>query len=133
MSEPRALTAEEISALLGLGLLIDGNATLAVARLVFLESERENEFKRCRMDELDAVMHSVDKWLAHLPKNDKRRSYNPATRASDAREIALQAIETLTARLREAERLLREAADRIDEDGSPVLSGVLRAFLAEGQ
>jgi hypothetical protein len=41
-----------------------------------------------RMDELDAVMHSVDKWLDEASMKD-----NPATRASTAREIALKAIE----------------------------------------
>ena len=42
------------------------------------------------MDELDAVMHSVDKWF---DEGDPRLKNNPATRAADAREIALKAIE----------------------------------------
>jgi len=46
-----------------------------------------NEF---RMDELDAVMVSVDKWF---DDGDPRLAQNPATRAADAREIALKAIE----------------------------------------
>lgn len=37
--------------------------------------------------ELMAVMHSVDKWFGVVPDE------NPATRAADAREIALKAIE----------------------------------------
>jgi hypothetical protein len=45
------------------------------------------------MDELDAVMITVDKWLeGQALKN------NPATRAADAREIALKAIEAEHAR-----------------------------------
>ena len=67
------------------------------ATIAALQAEVERlqagEFKQLRMDELDGVMHSVDKWLAHLPKSDERRHSNPATRAADAREIALQAIE----------------------------------------
>ena len=40
------------------------------------------------MDELDAVMLSVDKWLDGDELKD-----NPATRAARAREVALRAIE----------------------------------------
>lgn len=47
--------------------------------------EAVNDF---RMDELDAVMHSVDKWL----EGDELKE-NPATRAARAREKALCAIE----------------------------------------
>ena len=43
------------------------------------------------MDELDAVMMSIDKWF---DEGDERLKDNPATRAAHAREIALQAIET---------------------------------------
>lgn len=60
-----------------------------------------------RMDELDAVMTSVDKWL----KGDELKN-NPATRAADAREIALKAVEKEAARAERAEAALREAADR---------------------
>ncbi len=45
-----------------------------------------------RMDELDGVMCSIDKWFN---EGDPRLKYNPATRAGCAREIALQAIESL--------------------------------------
>lgn len=51
---------------------------------------REAAINDFRMDELDAVMHSVDKWF---DEGDPRLRNNPATRAADAREIALQAIE----------------------------------------
>ena len=44
-----------------------------------------------RMDVLDAVMYSVDKWF---DKGDPRLKKNPETRAADAREIALRAIES---------------------------------------
>ena len=52
----------------------------------------ETALKGCdfRMDELDAVMHSVDKWFED---DDPRLKLNPATRAAEAREIALCAIE----------------------------------------
>ena len=50
----------------------------------------ENYVKEFRADELDAVMLSVDKWF---DDNDPRLKNSPATRAADAREIALQAIE----------------------------------------
>jgi hypothetical protein len=52
-----------------------------------------------RMDELDAVMISVDKWF---DKDDTRLKNNPATRAADAREIALKAIERVKAKERKA-------------------------------
>lgn len=54
-----------------------------------------------RGDELDAVMTSVDKWL----KGDELMN-NPATRAADAREIALKAIEAEAARADRAEKEL---------------------------
>ena len=60
-----------------------------------------------RMDELDAVMYSVDKWL----EGDALLN-NPATRAADAREIALKAIEAEAARADRAESALKEAAGR---------------------
>jgi len=46
-----------------------------------------------RMDELTAVMYSVDKWFDG--PDDPRLKQNPATRAADAREIALRAIESV--------------------------------------
>jgi len=52
-------------------------------------SFRELAIREFRMDELDAVMYSVDKCL---PK-DYPTGRNPATRAADAREIALRKIE----------------------------------------
>lgn len=66
-------------------------------------TEEVNDF---RMDELDAVMHSVDKWL----EGDDLKN-NPATRAADAREIALKAIEAETARADMAEASLKIVAD----------------------
>jgi len=57
--------------------------------------ESVNDF---RMDELDAVMTSVDKWLV----GDALKN-NPATRAADAREVALNAIEAEAARANRAE------------------------------
>jgi len=45
-----------------------------------------------RMDQLDAVMYSVDKWF---DEGDKRLLQNPANRAVDAREIALRKIEAI--------------------------------------
>jgi len=57
--------------------------------------------------ELQAVMHSVDKWF-DTPSND-----NPATRAADAREVALQAIEKLEAELAKQDQLLQRAAEII--------------------
>lgn len=64
------------------------------------EKARETAINDFRMDELDAVMLSVDKWLT----GDQLKN-NPATRAADAREVALRAIE------REATRAnLMEAA-----------------------
>jgi hypothetical protein len=50
---------------------------------------RDDAINAFRMDELDAVMHSVDKWL-----DGPALRNNPATRAADAREIALKAIES---------------------------------------
>lgn len=49
-------------------------------------------------DELAAVMHSVDKWfLGDVPET------NPATRAAEAREIALMAIDRLKVALASVE------------------------------
>jgi len=45
-----------------------------------------------RMDQLDAVMYSVDKWF---DEGDKRLVQDPANRAADAREIALRKIEAI--------------------------------------
>jgi len=69
--------------------------------------ERNKAITDFRMDELDAVMTSVDKWLT----GDELKN-NPATRAADAREIALKAVEKEAARAERAEAALREAADR---------------------
>ena len=55
-----------------------------------------------RMDELDAVMISVDKWFE---QNDPRLKLNPATRSADARNIALCAIEST------ADEIRRECAE----------------------
>lgn len=61
------------------------------AELDRIDSEEQDAIvKDFRMDELDAVMHSVDKWF---DEDDPRLGNNPATRAADAREIALRAIE----------------------------------------
>lgn len=70
-------------------------------------ARRNEEVNDFRMDELDAVMTSVDKWL----KGEDLKN-NPATRAADAREVALKAIEAETARADRAEKALKEAADR---------------------
>jgi hypothetical protein len=57
--------------------------------------------------ELQAVMHSVDKWFDEIP-ND-----NPATRAARAREIALQVIERVEVELREAVAILQRADEAL--------------------
>lgn len=62
----------------------------AAAYEAALEDLKASELADFRMDELDAVMHSVDKWL----EGDDLKN-NPATRAADAREIALKAIESV--------------------------------------
>jgi flagellar biosynthesis/type III secretory pathway protein FliH len=54
---------------------------------------KEEELTEFRMDELDAVMLSVDKWL-----DGPALRNNPATRAADAREFALRSIEKEYAR-----------------------------------
>lgn len=65
-----------------------------------------------RGDELDAVMTSVDKWLT----GDELKN-NPATRAADAREVALKAIEAEAAR---AEATLRDVWTKLyDLRGEP--------------
>lgn len=61
--------------------------------------EREEAINDFRMDELDAVMISVDKWF---DEGDPQLKQNPASRAAYAREIALQALE---ARQAEVNRL----------------------------
>jgi len=58
-----------------------------------------------RADELDAVMLSVDKWF---DEGDPRLKNNPATRAADAREIALKAIERVRAEKDTEIEVLRE-------------------------
>lgn len=67
------------------------------------EQARKEAVNEFRMDELDGVMHSVDKWL----KGDALKN-NPATRAADAREVALKAIE---AEKRRADQAEKELAD----------------------
>lgn len=61
-----------------------------------LASERAKAVDDFRMDELDAVMVSVDKWF---DEGDPRLKQTPANRAADAREIALKAIEVERAKL----------------------------------
>lgn len=73
----------------------------------YYEKKRAKAVNDFRMDELDAVMISVDKFLT----GDALKN-NPATRAADAREIALQAIEKEAARADRAEKALKGAADR---------------------
>ncbi len=63
-------------------------------------SARSQEVSDFRMDELDAVMCSVDKWF---DEGDTRLQQNPQNRSADAREIALQAIERQEARAELAE------------------------------
>lgn len=54
---------------------------------------------------LHAVMHSVDKWLDVKPYDfDKDDGTVAASRAADAREVALKAIEKAESALREAEK-----------------------------
>src|SRR5688572_23218730 len=75
--------------------------------------------------ELFGVMHSVDKWLS-----EKQLSENPATRAADAREVALRAIEAEARERDEAREQLaeaqmeREVASKIDRE---FLGQVVRA------
>lgn len=74
---------------------------LREAALIDVTQEVRGEaVKQFRMDELEAVMLSVDKWLTDAPEFTKLA--NPATRAAAAREIALQAIERLEAKLSKA-------------------------------
>lgn len=54
------------------------------------EAIKREAITQFRMDELDAVMHSIDKWFK---EGDSRLKDNPATRAANAREIALKAME----------------------------------------
>lgn len=63
--------------------------------------------ERCKTLEytLLGVMHSVDKWLSVEPYDfDKDDGTVAATRASEAREIALTAIENLQTRIAQLER-----------------------------
>ena len=77
------------------------------AKQVLRMTKEEDMRDDFRMDELDAVMYSVDKWL----EGDALKN-NPATRAADAREYALRAIESAYARGKA--EALREAAERAD-------------------
>lgn len=63
-----------------------------ILREVMLQIQEQSQktVDELRMDELDGVMHSVDKWF---DEDDPRLKHNPATRSADAREIALKAIE----------------------------------------
>lgn len=54
-----------------------------------------------RMDELDAVMMSVDKWLT-----GDQLKYNAATRASTAREVALKALDSQAERIKELDETI---------------------------
>ena len=73
-------------------LAIDRECLALKARIIELEAEnaalnREKIMLECR---LEAVMISVDKWFS---ADDPRLANNEETRACDAREIALRAIE----------------------------------------
>jgi len=75
----------------------------ATKRVEELEAERDSAVRGFRMDELDAVMYSVDKWF---DDGDARLENNPATRAAAAREVALKAIEKAEARVKVLESAL---------------------------
>jgi hypothetical protein len=73
---------------------------------------RDEAVKAFRMDELDAVMVSADKWL----EGDQLRN-NPATRAADAREVALKATEKAQSDLTKARAALdlcREMRSKVE-------------------
>lgn len=80
-----------------------------------LRSQEPPDHNRFRMDELDAVMLSVDKWF---DEGDEALKNNPATRAAAAREIALQAIEQLQAKLGSREPVQAQITKRLREDAS---------------
>lgn len=63
------------------------------------DCDRNLAINAFRMDELDAVMLSVDKWL-----DGPALKNNPATRAADAREVALKAIEAEQSKLAEQDK-----------------------------
>jgi hypothetical protein len=69
---------------------------------------RDSAINAFRMDELDAVMLSTDKWL-----DGSALKNNPATRAADAREVALKAIEKEQAR-----------ADKLDQRYAALVENV---------
>lgn len=78
----------------------DGSLTLLGRALEHLKATQGN---------LEAVMHSVDKWF---DEGDPRLYNNAATRAAEAREIALQAIDDLeeeNKKLREEVKALKSA------------------------
>lgn len=75
------------------------------------EDARELAIAEFRADELDAVMVSVDKWF---DDGDPRLKNNPATRAADAREIALKAIDSVAAQVAKARQEDREITHSCD-------------------
>jgi hypothetical protein len=82
----------------------------ALKSLSTIEKENKKAVNDFRMDELDAVMISVDKWL-----EGKQLENNPATRASDAREYALRAIEKEKNRVVGLARILEDAKEAMEE------------------
>jgi len=83
-----------------------------------LETIRQGVINDFRMDELDAVMMSVDKWLPA----DYPTGIDPANRAADAREIALKAIEA-----NNPDEIRRECAEKIDGLNN-IIDGCIAAF-----
>lgn len=88
--EPLPVTVSWGSGCAAAGRLRAELAALSQLSAPAVAEEREAAINAFRMDELDAVMVSVDKWF---DDGDPRLKNNPATRAADAREIALRAIE----------------------------------------
>jgi len=95
-------------------------------------AERERSVNDFRMDTLDAVMHSVRKWLP-----DDYKEVNPETTAADAREIALKAIEKAEGEAKALREALDSAGDRAeawlwgDMRGRKIRPGDLRAALSK--
>lgn len=77
-----------------------------------MSTEREQAIRQFRMDELEAVMLSVDKWLDY-DEDDPQRP-NPATRAAEAREVALRTIEALSEKLAKVEAERDQLRRRLD-------------------
>ena len=64
------------------------------------------------------VMHSIDKWLDVEPYGyDKDEGTEAATRAANAREVALKAIDQLESRLAQVERERDAAVADLKDDG----------------